>query len=68
VPIFYFISAFLGRFIFIKLFKNQLEANLQADFVYSLLLQLFAVRNMIKKPENQNLVVSGTSKKVIMIY
>jgi len=58
----------LGRFIFIKLFKNQLEANLQADFVYSLLLQLFAVRNMIKKPENQNLVVSGTSKKVIMIY
>jgi hypothetical protein len=68
VPIFYFISVFLGRFIFIKLFKNQLEANLQADFVYSLLLQLFAVRNMIKKPENQNLVVSGTSKKVIMIY
>ena len=68
MPIFYFISAFLGRFIFIKLFKNQLEANLQADFVYSLLLQLFAVRNMIKKPENQNLVVSGTSKKVIMIY
>jgi hypothetical protein len=58
----------LDRFIFIELFKNQLEDLLQADFVYSLLLQLFAVRNMIKKPENQNLVVSGTSKKVIMIY
>jgi len=57
----------LGLFIFIKLFKNQLEANLQADFVYSLFPQLFAVRNMIKKLENQNLLVPDSSKKVIMI-
>lgn len=45
MPIFYFISAFLDRFIFIELFKNQLEDLLQADFVYSLFPQLFAVSN-----------------------
>ena len=44
MPIFYFISAFLDRLIFIKL-KNQLEDLLQADFVYSLFPQLLAVCN-----------------------